>query len=144
MNIVHWSTRVGGGRGIAAGVLTRAALLAMQTEARAQVSEGEGSAVTFTRDIAPIFQQNCQECHQPGSIAPMSLVTYQDARRWATRIRQRVADRIMPPWHVNPYLGIQDFADEMAHAWVGVTTLTQEDYDRLVAELRTRRSATDN
>ena len=44
---------------------------------------GIGNVVTFTRDIAPIFQKNCQSCHHPGTSAPMSLVTYLDARPWA-------------------------------------------------------------
>ena len=46
---------------------------------------------TFAKDIAPIFQAKCQECHQPNSIAPMSLITFQEARPWARSIKQRVA-----------------------------------------------------
>ena len=53
--------------------------------------------VTFTRDVAPIFQKSCQNCHRPGSIAPMSLLTYEDARPWARSIKQRVEARQMPP-----------------------------------------------
>jgi hypothetical protein len=40
---------------------------------------------TFTKDVAPILQRSCQNCHRPGSIAPMSLLTYEDARPWAAR-----------------------------------------------------------
>jgi len=64
---------------------------------------------TFTRDVAPILQAKCQQCHQEGAIAPFELMTYQDARRYARRVRDKVANRIMPPWHLNPHLGIQEF-----------------------------------
>ena len=57
--------------------------------------------VTFSKDVAPIFQTKCQECHQPNSIAPMSLITYQEARPWARSIKERVATRQMPPWHID-------------------------------------------
>ena len=50
------------------------------------------AAPTFTKDVAPIFQEKCEACHRPDSIAPMSLVTYEEARPWARSIKQRVAD----------------------------------------------------
>ena len=56
-----------------------------------------GRPVTFSKDVAPILQQKCQACHQPNSIAPMSLITYQDARPWARSIKERVSSRQMPP-----------------------------------------------
>jgi mono/diheme cytochrome c family protein len=62
--------------------------------------------VTYARDVAPILQQNCQVCHQPGSIAPISLMTYDEARRYARRIRSKVAERSMPPWHIDRSVGI--------------------------------------
>jgi hypothetical protein len=86
-------------------------------------AQGEGDAVTFYRDIAPLFQANCQQCHQPGSIAPFSLISYQDARRYASRIRQRIADRLMPPWHVNPYIGIQDFKNSRGLSEADISTI---------------------
>src|SRR5262249_26211304 len=55
---------------------------------------------TFAKDIAPIFQKSCQSCHHAGTSAPMSLVSYEDVRPWARSIRQRVANREMPPWHL--------------------------------------------
>ena len=55
------------------------------------------AAPTFSKDVSPIFQSKCQSCHEPGSIAPMSLVTYQDVRPWARSIKQRVSTRQMPP-----------------------------------------------
>jgi len=69
-------------------------------------------AVTFARDVAPILQQKCQECHQPGSIAPMSLLTYGDAVENAAQIREKVADRLMPPWHIDKTVGIQKFKND--------------------------------
>ena len=53
--------------------------------------------VTFSKDVAPILQKACQNCHHPGAIAPMSLMTYQDARPWARSIKQKVSSREMPP-----------------------------------------------
>ena len=69
-------------------------------------------AVTYARDIAPILQAKCQECHQPGSIAPMSLLTYQDAKDNAAIIREKVAERMMPPWHIDKTVGIQHFKND--------------------------------
>jgi hypothetical protein len=54
---------------------------------------------TFARDVAPILYKNCTSCHRPGEIAPMSLLTYEDARPWAKAIRDEVSEGHMPPWH---------------------------------------------
>jgi hypothetical protein len=56
---------------------------------------------TFSKDVAPIIFNNCAGCHRPGEIAPMSLLTYEDARPWAKAIRDEVSDRNMPPWHTD-------------------------------------------
>jgi hypothetical protein len=69
---------------------------------------------TFTKDIAPILQAKCQECHRKGSMAPMSLVTYEETRPWAKSIRQRVIARQMPPWHIDPTVGVQKFKNDMS------------------------------
>ncbi len=64
--------------------------------------------VTFSRDVLPILQNNCQECHRPagknfgGMVAPMSLITYEEARPWAKSISQQVGSREMPPWDADP------------------------------------------
>lgn len=63
------------------------------------------AAVTFSKDVAPIFYKNCAYCHRPGEIAPMSLMTYKDARPWAKSIREKVLDGTMPPWHADPHYG---------------------------------------
>ena len=72
--------------------------------------------VTFTRDIAPILQRSCQHCHRPNSVAPMSLLTYEEVRPWARAIKQRTALRnergAMPPWFIEKDIGIQDYKDD--------------------------------
>jgi mono/diheme cytochrome c family protein len=70
--------------------------------------------VTFSKDVAPIFQAKCQECHQPNSIAPMSLITYQDVRPWVRSIKERVSARQMPPWHIDRSVGVQKFKNDMS------------------------------
>jgi hypothetical protein len=70
--------------------------------------------VTFSKDVAPIFQKKCQECHQAGSIAPMSLITFQESRPWARAIKERVATRQMPPWHIDRGVGVQKFKNDMS------------------------------
>jgi mono/diheme cytochrome c family protein len=62
-------------------------------------------ALTYSKDIAPIFQRRCQDCHRPGEVAPMSLLTYEDARPWARSIKKHVERREMPPWHADPKHG---------------------------------------
>jgi hypothetical protein len=69
-------------------------------------------SATFTKDVAPILQKTCQNCHRPGSIAPMSLLTYEDARPWARSIKDRVERHQMPPWHVDRTVGIRRFKDD--------------------------------
>ena len=68
--------------------------------------------VTFTKDVAPIFQEKCEACHRPDSIAPMSLRTFEEARPWARAIRARVEARQMPPWHIDRTVGIQHFKND--------------------------------
>jgi hypothetical protein len=69
-------------------------------------TRGAGEAkVTFTKDVAPIFYEKCAECHRAGEIAPMSLLTYKEARPWARSIKDKVATRVMPPWLADPAYG---------------------------------------
>src|SRR5215471_17866500 len=67
-------------------------------------------SVTFNKDVAPILFKNCAECHRPGEAAPMSLLSYKDARPWARSIREKVVSREMPPWHADPHYG--EFAND--------------------------------
>jgi hypothetical protein len=80
-------------------------------------------AVTFTKDVAPIFQKSCQNCHRPGSIAPMSLINYEDARPWARSIKTRTEMRQMPPWHVDRTVGIRQFKDDPSLSDKEIATL---------------------
>src|SRR5262249_37444706 len=79
--------------------------------------------VTYYRDIAPILQRHCVECHTPGDIAPMSLKTYEDVKGYAMSIRQKVIAREMPPWHADHRFG--KFANERR--------LSQQEIDNIVA-----------
>jgi hypothetical protein len=74
----------------------------------------QAKQVTFSKDVAPILQAKCQSCHEPGSIGPMSLVTYQDARPWARSIKTRVETRQMPPWHIDRSVGVTHFKNDMS------------------------------
>jgi len=72
--------------------------------------------VTFTKDVAPILQRSCENCHRPDGVAPMSLVTYDDVRPWARAIKQRTSigpkAGVMPPWYVEKNIGIQKFHND--------------------------------
>jgi hypothetical protein len=81
------------------------------------------AAPTFTKDVAPIFYKNCTECHRPGEIAPMSLLSYKDARPWLKSIREKVSGHAMPPWLADPNIG--HFANDRR--------LAQKDIDTIVA-----------
>jgi len=70
--------------------------------------------VTFSKDVAPIFQKSCQSCHHAGTMAPMSLLTYEDVRPWARSIKQRVVTRDMPPWHLYGTVGIRDYKNDIS------------------------------
>jgi mono/diheme cytochrome c family protein len=80
---------------------------------------------TFTKDVAPIFQAKCEQCHRPGAMAPMPFVTYQQVRPWAKAIRERVVRRQMPPWHVDPTTGIQKFANDISLTDAEIATIAR-------------------
>src|SRR5216683_8084904 len=72
--------------------------------------------VTFSKDIAPILQRSCQNCHQPNSVAPMSLIAYKETRPWAKAIKERTMIRdkrgSMPPWYIEKNVGIQHYKND--------------------------------
>ena len=80
---------------VASGVVLCAAMISADGQAPAKAP-----VPTYTKDVAPILFKNCTGCHRPGDIAPMSLLTYDDVRPRAKDIRDKVADGVMPPWHV--------------------------------------------
>src|SRR5260221_8856408 len=88
-------------------------------------SAASAQAVTFSKDVAPILQKACQNCHRPGAIAPMSLLTYQDARPWAKSIKQKVASREMPPWYIDRHIGISKFKDDPSLTDIEIATITR-------------------
>jgi len=80
------------------------------------------ASVTFNKDVAPILFKNCVECHRPGESAPMSLLSYKDARPWARSIREKVVSREMPPWHADPSVG--QFSNDARLKQAEIDTIT--------------------
>src|SRR5438093_11716495 len=83
------------------------------------------SQVTFSKDVAPILYRSCVVCHRPGSIAPMSLTTYEAARPWARAIKQKVFAREMPPWYIERNVGIQKFKDDRSLTDAEIATISR-------------------
>jgi len=79
---------------------------------------------TYANEVSRIIQENCQECHQPGSIGPMSFTSYEEVRPWAPLIQLKVANREMPPYQYDTDIGIQDLQND----W----RMSQEDIDTIV------------
>src|SRR5215470_659435 len=76
---------------------------------------------TFTKDVAPVLQRNCQTCHRPGQAAPFSMLTYEQVRPWAKAIKEAVIQRKMPPWFADPQFG--HFANNPSLAKAEIDTL---------------------
>lgn len=112
-----WTGALAIGSWMGAGALlpSSAPLSAQQTQ----------DAVTFTADVAPILQKRCVTCHRPGTAAPMALLTYEDAKRYAPRIRAKVSSREMPPWHVDKTVGIQAFKNDISLTPSEIETLVR-------------------
>ena len=85
-------------------------------------SSADGGAVTFSADVAPIFMERCSSCHRPGEIAPMSLVSYGEARPWAKSIKKAVTAGLMPPWFADPDVG----------EWANDSSLSDQEIDTIV------------
>ena len=112
------------------GVFARTCLLSLCAGARlfaqspVQPSDAQPQKeVTFSKDVAPIFERACQTCHRPGSIAPMSLLSYRDARPWARSIREKVIKRVMPPWHIDRNVGVSQFKDDPSLSDAEIATI---------------------
>src|SRR5437763_4089702 len=106
-------------RVIVAGVLMSMAVLTVSM--RVTTAAEESASVTFNKDVLPILQKNCQSCHRPGEIAPMSFLTYKDVRPWAKAIKTAVVSRQMPPWFAEP--GYSHFANDRTLSDTTIKTL---------------------
>jgi len=87
----------------------------------AMAASNAPASVTFNKDVLPILQKNCQGCHRPGEIAPMSLLTYTEARPWAKAMKVAVASQKMPPWFADPQYG--HFANDRRLSQADINTL---------------------
>src|SRR5437667_9250566 len=108
-------------------VLVALAVSPVPGSAQATAHEGHAdpstvAQATFNKDVLPILQKNCQVCHRPGEVAPMSFLTYQDVRPWAKAIEVAVVKRQMPPWFADPAYG--HFADDKRLPDADIATLS--------------------
>jgi hypothetical protein len=81
--------------------------------------------VTFAKDIAPLLEVKCQECHRKGTAAPMSLITYEETRPWAKAIKDRVLKRQMPPWQMDKTVGVRHFSNDRSLTDEQIATIVQ-------------------
>src|SRR5687768_2151235 len=102
-----------------------AVTLTPEAAAQAPAPAGQGAQVTFSKDVAPILQRSCQKCHRPGSMAPMSLLTYEDARPWARTIKTQVTKREMPPWYIDRTVGVRKFDNDPSLSDAEISTIAQ-------------------
>src|SRR5262244_4033996 len=114
----------------AAALCALAAAASVQLAAQVPPAAKAGATPTFSKDVAPILYKNCTNCHRPGEIAPMSLLSYKDARPWARAIREEVSLGKMPPWHADPAHGefsndrrLTDADKETIVKWVNAGSL---------------------
>src|SRR6185369_1154599 len=80
------------------GVLVGLIGVTASMRAKPQPQNAKPASVTYNKDVLPILQKNCQRCHRPGELAPMSFLTYRDTRPWAKAMKEAVLARKMPPW----------------------------------------------
>lgn len=107
------------------GAVAVVALSGFAQPAAAQQTSARGAtSVTFAKDVAPILQKNCQECHRPGAVGPMSLRTYEEVRPWVRAIKQRVADREMPPYRYDT-VGIQHLKNDLRLSDADIQTIVR-------------------
>ena len=115
------SIRIGA---LAAGV----AFLLAHTSSRpamAQEPRADSAAVTYAKDVAPIFQKNCLQCHQPGAVGPMPLTVYQEVRPWARAIKEKVVRGEMPPYRYDRGVGIQDLKYDLRLSEAEIQTIAR-------------------
>src|SRR5438128_1085513 len=101
-----------------------ALIIAVAALGRVNSAAAPASSVpTFSKDVAPILFNHCASCHRPGEIAPMSLLSYQDARPWAKAMKEKVRAREMPPWGADPHQSLKMRNDR---------SLSQDEIDTIV------------
>jgi mono/diheme cytochrome c family protein len=134
MHTVHMTTssrRIGGMvvLGLLATVAPRNSFAQNAATSRASAPNAPAprgdEEITFAKHVAPILQQKCQACHQPNSIAPMPLMTYEDTKKYADEIRDRVTEHVMPPWHIDKTVGIHDFKNDRSLSDEQIATLVR-------------------
>src|SRR5262245_14427894 len=99
------------------------AMTALGTEIPSRSVTDQAAGVTFNKDVLPILQNNCQGCHRPGEVAPMSFLTYESTRPWAKAMKAAVVSKKMPPW----------FADSHEGEFRNAPKLTEKDVQTLSA-----------
>jgi hypothetical protein len=114
------------------GSIAVAALVVAASTLVADAQTASPRTPTFNKDIAPILQRSCQQCHRPDSIAPMSLITYQDVRPWARAMKLRTGLRnapgsrgVMPPWFIEKNIGIQKFKEDISLSDEQIATIAR-------------------
>ena len=100
-----------------------ASLWLLPTLAGAALAAPGTPTVTFTHDVAPLLYQHCTRCHHPNDVAPMSLLTYKEARPWAAALKEAVVTRKMPPWQADPRYG--HFSNDPRLSDAEIETITQ-------------------
>jgi mono/diheme cytochrome c family protein len=93
--------------------------------AMAQQASVESAEPTYARDVAPILQKNCQQCHQSGAVGPMPLTTFQEVRPWARAIKQRVLQGEMPPYRYDRGIGIQNLKYDLRLTEAEIQTIAR-------------------
>ena len=107
------------------GVVFIGALATSAMPSAAMAQDAAESSPTFTRDVAPILQRSCQQCHRPGEIAPMSLMTYGEVRPWARSIKLRVSTGEMPPWQIDSAVDTREYLDDISLSDTEIDTIVR-------------------
>ena len=113
---------------MAVAAMVTVGVLAVPTRSAAQSASAPRSPAngpTFHKDVEPILQRSCQQCHHPGTFAPMSLVTYEEVRPWARSIKAKISTRAMPPWGVDPNICYQRFRDDPSLTDAEIATIVK-------------------
>jgi len=108
-------------KGALATLVFGVTIFALPTLATAQAADEQP---TFTRDVVPILQESCQNCHRPQGMAPMPLVTYEQVKPFAPLIKYKTSNRTMPPWHIDRNIGIQTYKNDRSLSDQEIATLS--------------------